>query len=95
MIVQFTKEARADLRAIGDYVAKADPVRAIGLVQALQAKCRQLTELPRGFPLVQGLEKRGVRHRSHGSYLIFYAIKGDAVLILRVLHGARDYAGML
>lgn len=36
-------------------------------------------------------ESTGIRRRVHGSYLIFYRIGGDAVEILRILHGATEY----
>jgi plasmid stabilization system protein ParE len=33
-----------------------------------------------------------LRRKVYGNYLIFYDIGPDAVEILRILHGARDYA---
>ncbi|MBV9118553.1 MAG: type II toxin-antitoxin system RelE/ParE family toxin, partial [Acetobacteraceae bacterium] len=31
----------------------------------------------------------------HRNYLIFYRIEADRVVIIRVLHGARDYESVL
>ena len=41
------------------------------------------------------LEKHGVRRRLHGNYLIFYRIEADRLVVLHVLHGARDYGAIL
>ena len=37
----------------------------------------------------------GIRRKVYGNYLIFYWVVSDAVEILHVLHGARDYAQIL
>jgi len=34
---------------------------------------------------------RGLRFFPVGNYLIFYTITGDGIVVVRVLHGARDY----
>lgn len=36
-----------------------------------------------------------MRHRVHGNYLIFYRVETEAVVVLHILHGAMDYAGLL
>ncbi|MDP1026793.1 type II toxin-antitoxin system RelE/ParE family toxin [Sphingomonas sp. KR1UV-12] len=95
MIIRLTNKAQADLIAIGDHIAGYDPDRAAGLVRALRAKCLSLAELPRGYPLVPRFEAFGIRRRVHGNYLIFYRLDDDQVVVLHVLHGARDYAGLL
>jgi toxin ParE1/3/4 len=50
------------------------------------------------FPLVPRYEDRGVRHRVHGNYQIFYRVVGqpaERIDVIRVLHGARNYAAIL
>lgn len=37
----------------------------------------------------------GVRAWVIGSYVLFYEVEADAVLILRILHGARDIGDAL
>lgn len=39
--------------------------------------------------------EHGIRHRVHGSYLIFYCVEPDSVTVLHVLHGAMDDAAIL
>lgn len=36
-----------------------------------------------------------LRRRVYGNYLIFYDLRPEAVEILHVLHGARDYAAIV
>jgi toxin ParE1/3/4 len=53
---------------------------------------------PNAYPLVSrhGIsEISGIRRAVYGQYLIFYRITTDAVEIVHVLHGARDFASIL
>lgn len=95
MKVRFTTEAKADLRQIGDYIAKDNPPRALSLVDQLEQKCLTIATSPKAFPLVPRYEHHGIRRRVHGSYLIFYRVEAEQVVIVHVLHGATDYAAVL
>lgn len=95
MIVVLTKEARADLERIGDYIAIDNPVRADTFVWELTNRCLALADMPRAFPLVPRYEHTGVRRRPHGDYLIFYRVGADTVDILHVLNGAQNYEPIL
>lgn len=95
MIVVISAKAEQDLEEIGDYIARDDPNRAIAYIRVLRAKCLALADLPGRFPLVTRYEAQGVRRRVHGDHLIFYRAERDRIVILHVLHGARDYAAML
>lgn len=95
MKVVFTDAAEADFETIGDYIALSDPFRAVSFVHEIQLKCLGLLDAPRAFPLLQNHENSGIRRRVHGNYLIFYRIGPQAVEILRVLHGARQYEQLL
>jgi toxin ParE1/3/4 len=91
MKLVFTDEAKADLLQIGEWIAEDNPPRALTFVDELETRCARLTAMPRAYPLVSRHENSGVRRVSHGNYLIFYRVTADAVEILHVLHGARDY----
>lgn len=95
MIVVLTKEARADLERIGDYIAIDNPVRADTFVWELTNRCLALADMPRAFPLVPRYEHTGVRRRPHGDYLIFYRVGADTVDILHILNGAQNYEAIL
>jgi hypothetical protein len=46
----------------------------------------------RSHPFVDKGRDLRLRRRLHGSYLIFFDIGPDAVEVLPIVHGARDYA---
>lgn len=97
MLVRLLPDAEADLEAIGDYIARDNPMRAMTFIAELRDKCSSLADTPQGFPLVPRYEHYGVRHRVHGRYQIFYRPVGDPVVridILHIIHGARDYASL-
>jgi plasmid stabilization system protein ParE len=95
MIVHLSAEAERDLEVIGDYIASDNPARALSFLQELRSKCLGLADMPERFPLVPRYEATGVRRRGHGDYLIFYRVEAEKVIILHILHGARNYNTIL
>jgi toxin ParE1/3/4 len=95
MIVRLTAEAERDLEAIGDYIARDNPERALSFIRELRGKCLDLADFPDRHPLVPRYETLGVRHRVHGNYLIFYRADAGGVTVIHILHGAMDYAAIL
>ena len=95
MIVEFTVAAEADLEGIGDYIARDNSARALSFVRELARSCFELSDTPEAWPLVPRYERRGVRRRVHGRYLIFYRIAGDRITVLHILNGAMDVEAIL
>lgn len=95
MIVVVTSAAAAELEAIGDYIAKDKPGRALGFIQEIRARCEALGDHPRRFPLVPRYEASGIRRCVHGNYLIFYRVTADIVEIVHILPGSRNYEPLL
>lgn len=95
MRVVFSTEAESDLEAIGDFIAGDNPARADSFIAELAEQARALGDFPSRFPLVAAFAHLGVRRRTHGNYLILYRVEKTRVLILRFIHGARDYEAFL
>jgi len=95
VIVVITDQARADLIAIGDYIARDNPRRAASFVAELLDRCRRLAEMPRAFPVVPRFEHTEIRRRTHGAYLIFYRVGANTIDVLHILNGAQDYEAIL
>jgi plasmid stabilization system protein ParE len=95
MKVRLSSEARKDLIAIGDYIARDNPLRASTFVAELVWACVELSSTPLGYPIVQRYEAKGIRRRVYGNYHIFYRVTGEQVFVIRVLHGARDTGALL
>ena len=86
MRVRLSSEARRDLIAIGDFIARDNRRRAISFTKELTRKCAELADMPSSFPLVPRYERKGIRRRVHGAYQIFYRVDGELVHVIRVLH---------
>ncbi|MCA0432081.1 MAG: type II toxin-antitoxin system RelE/ParE family toxin [Proteobacteria bacterium] len=95
MKVVLTDSALADLEAIGDWIARDNPQRALSFVRELREACSKLSDMPKAWPLVPRYESLGIRKRTHGNYLIFCRVAELQVEIIRVLHGAQDYEDIL
>lgn len=95
MKVRLSSEARRDLIAIGDYIARDNPSRAHSFIKELTNKCAGLADIPLGYAIVPRYGARGIRRCVHGNYQIFYRADGDLIFVVRVLHGARDYEALL
>ncbi len=91
----FSSRAKADLIAIGDFIAMDSPLRAYRLVETIEQKCAALCQTPARYPLVPRHEESGIRRMVHDPYLIFYRIEAGAVQILHILHGAQDMEAIL
>lgn len=89
------EEAGGDLERTADYIARDNPRRALTFIQELRTSCLDLADTPEGFALVPRYERQGIRRRVHGSYLIFYRVRGERIIVIHVLHGATDYAEIL
>lgn len=94
MIVEFLRRATIDLEEISDWIATDNPVRAESFADEIVERCLSLADNPARFPTAKNVAEFEIRKVSHGSYLIFYAIKQDRVEILRIVHGSRDWASM-
>jgi toxin ParE1/3/4 len=95
VIVVITAEAETDLEQIAAYVAERSPQAALKLIRELRDRCESLADAPRGYPLVPRYEQFGIRRRPFGSFLIFYRVAAEAIEVVHVLHGARDYEPLL
>jgi len=89
MRLVFTPLAEADLEAIGDYIARDNPGRALTFIRELRGRCERITDMPRAAPLRPELGA-GVRVVTFGRYLICYAERDGQVVIERIVHGARS-----
>lgn len=87
--VRLTPRAERDIEEIGDFIARDSPAQATRFVVMLRQRCAAIGVLPNAAPRRPELGE-GIRMVVYRGYLIFYALRDDAVVIERVLHGARD-----
>ena len=99
--VLITGEAKADIRAAARYIALElrQPETAEKLLDRFDAEIASLETMPLSHGLVhdERLADQGIRMTTAGKYLLFFHVdrEASAVTILRVLHGRRDWIGIL
>jgi len=91
MRVVFSVLAERDLQGIADYIAADNLRRALAFVRELRVHCARIAAAPLAWPERPELGA-GIRSSSHGRYVIFFRVRQGQLLIVRILHGARDLA---
>lgn len=93
-----TPAARDDLVAIKDYISTTlrNPSAATNTVKGITMQMRNLEQFPEMGTIVF-LEAGTPQYRYliYKSYMTFYHIQGDSVIVDRVLYGRRDYLQLL
>lgn len=90
MRVVYTVLADEDLLDIWLYIAQDNIPAADRTAERLKQRCQTLGV----SPMLGGKRDdlvAGMRYLIEGNYAIFYRVQQDAIEILRVLHGARDF----
>lgn len=89
MRVVLTVQAELDLEEIGDYIAADNPERALSFVGEIREHCERIGKSPYAYPVRPELGE-GIRSCTHGMYLSVFQPGAEEMLIVRILHGARD-----
>ena len=92
--LRFAPTADRDLESIGDYIAVDNPRRAVLFIQEIRKRCSLLAEFPQS---ARPLPELGSNARivSYKRSVIVYRDRPDEVLVVRVIHGARDIQAIL
>ncbi|WP_054693188.1 type II toxin-antitoxin system RelE/ParE family toxin [Syntrophomonas palmitatica] len=89
--------AREDLGEIYFYIASDNPQAALSMTNKIIDKIDTLAELPFLGKTVPDSElaKREFRMLIVDSYIVFYKVIDEEIIVYRVLHGTRDYSDLL
>jgi toxin ParE1/3/4 len=85
--------AKADLRDAQEWYEEQCPGLGGEFLLAVADALTRLEQSPERFPLYYRGFRRVLTRRF--PYKLFYRIEGDAVIVFRVLHGARDHVRQL
>ncbi|MGD0521184.1 MAG: type II toxin-antitoxin system RelE/ParE family toxin [Terracidiphilus sp.] len=90
MHLEWSVFARADRKAIFDYIEGDNPRAAITVDERIRTRLEDLAQFPEmGRPgRIEGTRELVV---SGTPYIAAYRIVGDTVRVLRVLHGAQQW----
>ena len=92
MRIYHTQTAKNDLEDIFEYIAQDSPKRAIDFIRKLKEAIEDLTVFPQmGVDCKKKNIDLDCQILIYRSYLIFYGINKDAVVIYRILHASVDY----
>jgi len=88
--LRWTRPALADLIEAQNYIARDNPAAAEAVAQRVWDATKRLSDHPE---IGRQGHVRGTREWpvSQSPYLIVYRVKNDAVEILRIWHGRRDW----
>ena len=89
--------AREDIGEIFFYIAGDSPKSALAMTDKITDKIDMLAELPFIGKIVpeNELAKQEYRMLIIDSYIAFYKVIDDEVVVYRVLHGMRDFPDLL
>ena len=88
-----TDQAKADVREIVAYIADRDPAAAAKVRARLRDAMRALAASPGIGHFRADLTAEPVRFWAVYSYLIVYLPDAKPLVVVAVLHGARDFSG--
>ncbi|HXI83118.1 MAG TPA: type II toxin-antitoxin system RelE/ParE family toxin [Verrucomicrobiae bacterium] len=91
MKIVWTEPAVTDLDAIRTYIARDSETYADALILEIFEATDRLERFPESGRVVPELNDPTTREIIVGSYRVMYDTSGDAVRILGVLHGARQF----
>jgi toxin ParE1/3/4 len=87
--LQITALARQDLDEIWKYIAEDNVKAATNYLKEIRKVLRNL----RSFPQMGGVfvqKSQVIRCVLSGNHVIYYRIENDSIVVIRVIHGARD-----
>jgi toxin ParE1/3/4 len=88
-LVRWSQRARADLRAIHDYIAKSAPLNARRVVREVFQRAEQLVATPLIGRRVPELDDPEIREVPVHSWRIIYQLRGNDVFIITLIHRRR------
>ena len=86
----WTPRARADLKAIHDYIANDSPLNAKKIVQGMTNKAETLMNLPNLGKVTPEMQNLLIREISAYSWRIIYHQRQDNIFVLTVVHKSRQ-----
>jgi toxin ParE1/3/4 len=89
-MVTWTARARADLKAIHDYIAKDSPENAKRVVREMRRKADTLEETPHLGRVVPELDDPDLREIPAYSWRILYQLRERRVFVITVIHKRRQ-----
>ncbi|MCA9433811.1 MAG: type II toxin-antitoxin system RelE/ParE family toxin [Candidatus Omnitrophica bacterium] len=91
--VSKTEDAESDLLEIWGTIAQNNPLNADRFLEQIESHCENLAYSPRIGKLRSDLGTE-IRSFPVGEYLLFYQPIDEGILLVRVIHGRRNYEAL-
>lgn len=88
------RQAEEDIVTIAAYIARDSLSAAANWLDKLEETLELLASQPYLGQAVDGI-RPGLRRLTQGNYLLFYEPRDDGIVLVRVLHGARNIEDLL
>lgn len=93
--VIWSDEALTDLETLTSYISKDSTFYAVAMLDEIITASRNLSNLSERGRIVPEFEDPHIREIFVRKYRLIYKIKNTEVLIVTLVHGARDFLGMI
>lgn len=90
LAIKFTESAKADLHGIRSYIAQDNPLAARKVIQAIRDQVNVLLDQD-GIGRPGRIDSTRELVISGLPYIVCYAVTGEVVTVLRVLHGRQRW----
>ena len=90
MTVEWTEPAVSDLEGIRNFIGRDSKYYATRFVEKVVEAVENLDKFPKIGRSVPEAEEESIRELLLHSYRIIYRVETDRILVLTVIHGARD-----
>jgi toxin ParE1/3/4 len=90
MRIEWTRSAARDVRNVRNYIALDSEVYAERTIEKIVEAVEKAANFPRIGRKVPEADDDSIREIIFGNYRIIYRIEESRILVLMVIHGARD-----
>jgi len=91
MNYRISRKANSDIEQICDAIADDNPDAADRLDEKIHGAIERLAEFPGMGHTRADVDDKRFRFWVVGKYVIAYRVESDELLVVRVVHGARDF----
>ena len=90
MKIEWTQPALLDLESIRDYISRDSEYYAARFIEKIIEAVEGLEKLPKMGRSVPEAEEENIRELFLHNYRIIYRVETGRILVLTIIHGARD-----
>jgi toxin ParE1/3/4 len=88
--VRWSLTASDDLQEIENFIARDSTLHAVNFIDRIVESADKLQKSPQLGRIVPEFDRTAIRELIFNGNRIVYFLRNDTVIILRVVHGARD-----